>query len=379
MRRYYAFSLIEMLVVIVVVSILAGILLPVMGNARRKAQRVQCMTNQHQIALITTAYTNDHDGVLPQASRAWMELKIPPKALRCPEGDASSDNNYGFNGWISGRMMTEFDDTSRVVLLADSETDDHIITSWDDVARRHRDGALYAYADGHVTYHHGPHSIAYAAQDVLGQTSGLVSVSGTHDDDAPVVADAAFMHAIAGDNLAVCDLAGVQPPLGASAWVWRCYTRAYFAETGFAHRLAVVDAENKPIVQLDYGDDSGQQVYRWNTHDLMPPIDWSDDTGKRAERDNYFNAWRAMSITVVDGKALLEIGDHGDVLQEISPVMATAVLYQLPSPDRMGGDYTAWASPSWDRPSRVNLSWTLHAGVGDIGFSDMRYGVRPAR
>ncbi len=57
-----AFSLLELLVVIAMVSLLACLLLPALGKCRRGAQQVQCVSNLHQLGIATQLYWDDHDG-----------------------------------------------------------------------------------------------------------------------------------------------------------------------------------------------------------------------------------------------------------------------------------------------------------------------------
>lgn len=60
--RRDGFSLIELLVVIAIVALLVGLLLPALGSARAAAMRVLCLSNQRQMMLATTMYTDAHRG-----------------------------------------------------------------------------------------------------------------------------------------------------------------------------------------------------------------------------------------------------------------------------------------------------------------------------
>ena len=96
--RSRAFALLEVLVVIVVLGLLAALLLPALGRSRIAAQRVQCLSNQRQLALAGQLYWDEHEGnSFPYRGAAtnggdvywfgWLQ--------RGPEGTRAFDQSQG--------------------------------------------------------------------------------------------------------------------------------------------------------------------------------------------------------------------------------------------------------------------------------------------
>lgn len=56
-----AFTLTEVLVVIAIIAILAGLILPAIGAARESARKVECAEKMHQLALHIEAFENDQN------------------------------------------------------------------------------------------------------------------------------------------------------------------------------------------------------------------------------------------------------------------------------------------------------------------------------
>ncbi|MCL5096038.1 MAG: hypothetical protein M1608_00580 [Candidatus Omnitrophica bacterium] len=56
------FTLVELLVVFALISLLAGLLLPVLSRGKMTAQRIQCLGNLRQLSLATQMYWDDNSG-----------------------------------------------------------------------------------------------------------------------------------------------------------------------------------------------------------------------------------------------------------------------------------------------------------------------------
>lgn len=63
MKHRRGFTLIELLVVIAIITVLAGLLLPTLWYAKKKAKIVDCMNNMNQIHKAILQYQVDHVGI----------------------------------------------------------------------------------------------------------------------------------------------------------------------------------------------------------------------------------------------------------------------------------------------------------------------------
>jgi prepilin-type N-terminal cleavage/methylation domain-containing protein/prepilin-type processing-associated H-X9-DG protein len=104
-KKFGAFTLIELLIVIAVIAILASILLPVLGAAMKRAQSVYCLNNLKQLATGFLIYVDDNADNFPSVAgepqgwhpEDWIYWRVP-----------GTDNSYGIsNPGISQSPIVE--------------------------------------------------------------------------------------------------------------------------------------------------------------------------------------------------------------------------------------------------------------------------------
>jgi len=78
-QRRRGFTLVELLVVLAIVAILAGILFPVFSRVREAGRSAVCSSNLKQLGLAMTLYCNDHNGMFPEAWPGNIWTKETPQ------------------------------------------------------------------------------------------------------------------------------------------------------------------------------------------------------------------------------------------------------------------------------------------------------------
>lgn len=84
-RNKEKFTLIELLIVIVIIAILAGMLLPVLGKARERARTSTCINNLKNLGTIIVMYADAYDGYGPTITGKY---RYPVKSNDCNWGYA---------------------------------------------------------------------------------------------------------------------------------------------------------------------------------------------------------------------------------------------------------------------------------------------------
>ncbi len=92
------FTLIELVIVIFIILILAGILLPTFSKVRETGRRTQCASNLKQIGLGLFMYSNENNETFPTGATAMTALNTlypdyvsERKAFMCPSDNLVTD------------------------------------------------------------------------------------------------------------------------------------------------------------------------------------------------------------------------------------------------------------------------------------------------
>jgi prepilin-type N-terminal cleavage/methylation domain-containing protein/prepilin-type processing-associated H-X9-DG protein len=124
LRNTQAFTLVEVLLVVVIIAILATLAMPVFSTMRAHSQNVVCIGNLRGLHGGLTAYLQDHDMIWPQLpeeleeeeqiTQWWMaalkDYEIQERYLTCPADALRNEKKRKHHSFESSYMITTFDE-----------------------------------------------------------------------------------------------------------------------------------------------------------------------------------------------------------------------------------------------------------------------------
>jgi prepilin-type N-terminal cleavage/methylation domain-containing protein len=93
------FTLMELLVVLVIVALLAGLLFPVLGRARARAQEAPCTSQLRQIGQAFSMYRDDHGFRPPLLSDLYPVYVTSKDLFVCPLDEWTDGGGWFWSTW----------------------------------------------------------------------------------------------------------------------------------------------------------------------------------------------------------------------------------------------------------------------------------------
>jgi prepilin-type N-terminal cleavage/methylation domain-containing protein len=179
LKHKKAFTLIELLVVIAIIAILAAMLLPALAAAKRKAQRISCVNNLHEIGLAFRVWEGDNNDRYPMAvstTGGGAEEKIYSAAVSTGE-----PLNGVTNVWTC--MSNELSDAKVLYCPSDNTRGGNFATNWNDLIDAR--GTNYSYMVGGDATESSPQMILAGDHNIAVNSTSTAFITAANGKFSP--------------------------------------------------------------------------------------------------------------------------------------------------------------------------------------------------
>src|SRR5580692_4073279 len=140
-------------VFLLMLPIFAAMLLPALAAAKSRAQTINCVSNEKQLALAVIMYADKNSDHLPAATNWCDAIKssVTPNVFKCPAANPAGQCDYAFNAALGGMEASKVDPHTVMIFESDAGWDANGGPDLMAVGRhQHNHLSVVAFADGSV-------------------------------------------------------------------------------------------------------------------------------------------------------------------------------------------------------------------------------------
>lgn len=140
-------------VFLVMIPFFAALLLPALAAAKAKAQEINCINNEKQLALAVRIYSSSNTNHFPPAA-TWCDAIKPSvgsdRVFKCPAANPNSRCDYAYNAKLDGADANSVNPQTVMIFESDAGWNAHGGPELEVLPRHRQHIVIVAFADGSV-------------------------------------------------------------------------------------------------------------------------------------------------------------------------------------------------------------------------------------